>query len=936
MSTLLLFRLVFRAHTVSALLSLLMLASGCDRLKNYTDVEHVQRAKQFQDKGDRKAAVIELKNALQKNANNAEARWLLGDIYANEGLGKEAEKELNLARQLGISSETLKMPLGLALLQEKEYGRVLKEIEPGPASSKANTAKILVIRAQAQIGLQNVEAGCGLASQALEFDANYVPAFLTLARCAAFKNRYDLAKAQLEKALAIEPKNSRIWVVIGELEGGQSHYGEAEKAYTTALANRADNIDALIGRASLRIQADKYKEAAQDIEAVQKIVRNHPLATHLRGVLQFKEKKYADATSSFEAVLKSHSDYLPSVLWLGLTNFAQRNYEQAIKQFTQFVRSYPDAVQIRALLALAQARAGGTQGASETLKQLHGIDIEDPQSLIVLGRAYSLIGEQETAAQYLARVIENNPNDARARTDLATIFLHKGEATKAIDQLEKAIVINPGSGQAQDLLIQTLVREKQYDKALKVVDDLEAKLPESPAPNNYRGGIMLLKNNKTAAKSEFAKAMTRQPGNPTAAHNLAKMAIDEGDLRQARALYQKVLDHNKDYLPTLMALYALEIREKRPVEAKKMLERAAAKYPTDPMPAVLLAQTYLGTKNPQDGQKALDVIRQAANAHPDNPDLLQIRGAAYLAAGDGINAVASYKRLSQLQPRSADARVLLASAHAALNDRASTRTELERAIQLSPTHYGARLTLARLSLIEGRLEEAKRLGQALKNEYPDSIDVAMVEADRLGREKKVSDAFKVLEQTQQAHPDSPQITIELARAQWARGDLESAIKTIKAWQKTHPDDAAAGAFLGELYYEAGNMKEAIASYEWAVSKRPNDVVALNNLAGMKRQSHPAQALEYAERAYKLSPGTPAVVDTLGGILVEQGKVSRGLELLQKAVQLAPEAPEFQYNYAVALVKAGEKERARRQLQALLTAGKKFPQAEEARSLLKRL
>ena len=45
-------------------LALLLGLGGCERLRNYTDQEHVQRAKDFQAKGDYKAAGIELKNAL--------------------------------------------------------------------------------------------------------------------------------------------------------------------------------------------------------------------------------------------------------------------------------------------------------------------------------------------------------------------------------------------------------------------------------------------------------------------------------------------------------------------------------------------------------------------------------------------------------------------------------------------------------------------------------------------------------------------------------------------------------------------------------------------------------------------------------------------------------------------------------------------------------
>jgi hypothetical protein len=48
-------------------LATVLATTACDRAQHYTDREHVQRAKELQDQSKLAAAVIELKNALQKN-----------------------------------------------------------------------------------------------------------------------------------------------------------------------------------------------------------------------------------------------------------------------------------------------------------------------------------------------------------------------------------------------------------------------------------------------------------------------------------------------------------------------------------------------------------------------------------------------------------------------------------------------------------------------------------------------------------------------------------------------------------------------------------------------------------------------------------------------------------------------------------------------------
>ena len=55
--------------------------------------EFIQKAQDYRDQGKLKHAVIELKNALQENPENAEARLLLGQTYLDLTKGPAAEKE---------------------------------------------------------------------------------------------------------------------------------------------------------------------------------------------------------------------------------------------------------------------------------------------------------------------------------------------------------------------------------------------------------------------------------------------------------------------------------------------------------------------------------------------------------------------------------------------------------------------------------------------------------------------------------------------------------------------------------------------------------------------------------------------------------------------------------------------------------------------------
>ena len=93
-----------------------------------------------------------------------------------------------------------------------------------------------------------------------------------------------------------------------------------------------------------------------------------------------------------------------------------------------------------------------------------------------------------------------------------------------------------------------------------------------------------------------------------------------------------------------------------------------------------------------------------------------------------------------------------------------------------------------------------------------------------------------------------------------------------------------------------------------------------------------KAIEYAEKAFKLAPEQPAVMDTLGVMLVDKGDAERGVELLQKASNQAPQNAMIRFNLAKALVKTGKKDEAKKELDELAKLGDKFPAHAEAEKL----
>jgi cytochrome c-type biogenesis protein CcmH/NrfG len=99
--------------------------AGCGQ--NWTPAEHVSKAREFVDKGDLQSASIELANALQKDPNTVEARWLMANVALQLGDAPRAERDARKAIELGLSRTTGQLTLVKALLFQHEAEKVLTE-----------------------------------------------------------------------------------------------------------------------------------------------------------------------------------------------------------------------------------------------------------------------------------------------------------------------------------------------------------------------------------------------------------------------------------------------------------------------------------------------------------------------------------------------------------------------------------------------------------------------------------------------------------------------------------------------------------------------------------------------------------------------------------------------------------------------------------------
>jgi putative PEP-CTERM system TPR-repeat lipoprotein len=519
---------------------------------------------------------------------------------------------------------------------------------------------------------------------------------------------------------------------------------------------------------------------------------------------------------------------------------------------------------------------------------------------------------------------------ASLHTSLGLSKLQQGEPDQAVAELERATALDPQSSAAGVALVRTEMNLKHFDKALAAAKALVAAHPNDAGMHNLIGAVYLGTGDRSAARSSFDKAVSLQPTMFAAVMNEARLDMLEQKPDAAKQRLLAFLDKDKKNTDVLMALASLAMTQKQPAEATTWLERASTEHPEAVGPAIQLAAQYMRTNQ---APKALLVVRKVQTANPTNPELLDLLGQTQLANQDPSGALETFSKLASVMPKSAAAQMRMATAHIRLKNEAAATDDLKKALVLEPNFNAAKLALIDLSLVKGNNDQALLLARQIQKSDPVAAVGYLVEGDVMMRSNKAEQAIRPYDQAFSI-AKSPQTLVKLVVALNAANKKKEADAKMADWQKAHPNDPLAATYAGEMALQRKQYKVAAEQFEASVKATPDNAVALNNLAIAYQELKDPRAVATAERALKLVPDSPNVMDTLGWMLVQQGNVTRGLPLLQKAVALQPGAAEIRYHLAVALEKSGDKKKARQELDKLLSDNKPFPQIDEARAMLK--
>jgi putative PEP-CTERM system TPR-repeat lipoprotein len=907
--------------------------SACDSASRLTPEEHVQRAKDYESKGELISAIIELKNALEKNPQNSQARLLLGNIYVENGDGASAEKELSIAQKQGVTAATVAVPLANALLLQGRPKDVLAKLTDVTGLSASGMAELHVVKGKSYLGLGELQHAEEEFHAALNSQPDSPIAWHGQAVLAYTKQQWDEASRWNEKVLANNPKSAQALGLKGDIALARNDAKGAEVAYGSAVKLRPDYALYRIGLAIAQINTGKYPEAKGQLDTVLKSFPNDLTANYYRALAAYQLKDYEGAKVHSELVLNNNpsQEDLRSRLVAAGANYALGQMEAANKHLQIFLARVPSYEPARMLQAAIQLRMGKTGDAAASLKGISSSSENDVQLLNAVGVAALQQGKSDLGLEILQRVAEKNPDDPAAKIRVGLARSAKGDYQEAIDDFEQALRMDPKLVGAEALVAMNHLKAGNADEALKAARRFQQGVPNSPDGYTLAGLAQVMKKQYAEAKASFNKALSIQPGNPNASQNLASLALADGDREQARRLLQASVQKYPGHVPTTLRLADMYWQDGQAKQAETTLSDGLKKNPAALNLRLALGNLYLAQREPA---MALKLADEAAPSHPNNASILEHQGLAQMQLGQTNLAISAFENAVKLAPNNPSIHFQLARSYEQIGNLSRANQELQATLKISPKHGPARFAQARLLAKTGKLDAAQKMLAELSATYPNDPMIQETRGDLALAQNKPKEAMDFYKAAL-AKQENNYLTVRLAAAQMRSGDRAGGLNTLQAWLKRYPDDLYTHGSLADAFLATGQHREAAAHYEKVVQGQPENVAVLNNLAWIYQQiGDTNKALTYAQRAHKLAPKQPNVLDTYAMILLSKGNAAGALEKLRAANELAKGDFTIRLHLAQALIANNNPAQARQILNELLDSKIPVSQRQQAQELLK--
>jgi len=485
------------------------------------------------------------------------------------------------------------------------------------------------------------------------------------------------------------------------------------------------------------------------------------------------------------------------------------------------------------------------------------------------------------------------------------LLMSRQETVQAVEELRQAAHLAPNVP-----CIWMNLGLSQYDvgkvtAAIEALDRALALAPSDPPSLYFRGRMAAARGNLAQAADFFDRLIhATDAGTPyhmLGLYHVARARQNLGDVEAAASAYEDLFEELAEpqsffrRYPELYLIYRSQV---------KLRERLGR---------LLLAQGKAA--------QAVDVLQEAIDERPRNPQLLDLMCQAHLAQKDYPAARRWAGRLIEVRPDSGEGYQRLVDIYKTEGDLNAAIPELERHRSRHPDNQALGLLLASVYESAGREDDAADLyARLVRPSATEGADpsAALKLADIHLEAGRPVDALEALAATMVTEVVHSAVLVKAAKI--LDGFSEPLEVYHEARRLVGGEVAHYGPFLlvGMLAEAAGRPKDALALYDKALSRQPKAAIVYSRKADLLiRDERFSEALAVYRTAVRAGLDLPVFHRKMGMLLEELDRLDEAIAEYRLALKKAPRDKPTAYFLTAALGRKGRFDEAADVLKGLL-------------------
>jgi len=825
----------------------LLFISSCSKQTSFEQL--INQANEALATGNNATAIIHLKSALRQNRNSVDARFLLGKSYLETGEFLSAKKEIERALSLSVNSNNYIADYYRAL-NETENEILVLELHK---EQKNLTESAKLHAAYSALKLADLDEFKVLSEEIKTEKLSVQEArFLSLLLLAS---KHDIISILNNFSSPLTPDFILVEGIelLAHLFSRDKKYTLAAEAYTVAYGLRPNNTVLKVLIAQNLIEIRNFIDAKPYIDELLAQFPTHGYSHQLAAQVAINNSDFELAKwHSAKAISAGLNSDINNII-AGLSSYQLGMYEQARSYLTPISKKLPTTHPVQKVIAATNLKLGFVNESAEQLSNI-AIISDDDFNLITTASINLLQNNQlDKASKLLDKV--KSPDDLDNAHLLSKIGVLKLSAQdiSGMDYLYKAIKVDNDSYTAKIMLISSLQSTGRADEGQAKIQGWLKDKPDDTVFLNMLAYIEIKKQNNKSAENIYTQILDLEPDNIKANMYFGVTAFQQQNFEKSSKSFNAIIYKYPSYLPALLGLY---LSEKSLGNTSNAIKLIVSQTEKDPRIKLLLAKIHITENQFSDALLILKTFKSPINI----VQIEDLKSSAYIGLSEQENALQAIKNWQKLAPSSEKA--LIRKLSILELNKSYEIALLEIGTYKGNNAYSLKLDLLELNfqVLAIRTNEAVLLYNKL-NEAGISKDLLAPYNARIQFQlANYKEALPLLITSYEKEPNG--VFARLTYSTFI--NLNRKIEGVTFLEKRvseYGSDSQSRLILADAL-SSTNKNRAIEHLYILSEKLEDNIIVLNNLAWLlHEQGKHKQALNYVEKALKLSPSNLILLDT---------------------------------------------------------------------------